>query len=148
MSESYRINAPDVTREVFENEVVIVDFIGGTYYSLDAIGTDIWKAMESGLSSTEIVADLCKSYDANPREIEREVRALLEQLVAENLILREPAGAGHTELNASLLLSESRPRRSFSAPVLAKFTDMQDLLLLDPIHDVDETGWPARPVKQ
>ena len=25
-----------------------------------------------------------------------------------------------------------------------RFTDMQDLLLLDPIHDVDETGWPVR----
>jgi hypothetical protein len=24
------------------------------------------------------------------------------------------------------------------------YEDMQDLLLLDPIHDVDETGWPAR----
>ena len=27
---------------------------------------------------------------------------------------------------------------------LAVYEDMQDLLLLDPIHDVDETGWPAR----
>ena len=24
------------------------------------------------------------------------------------------------------------------------YTDMQDLLLADPIHDYDETGWPAR----
>jgi hypothetical protein len=27
-------------------------------------------------------------------------------------------------------------------PVLNKYTDMQDLLLLDPIHEVDERGWP------
>jgi len=146
MSESFRINAPDVTREVFENEVIIVDFIGGTYYSLDAIGTDIWKAMESGVSSSEIVVALCKSYDGNPKDIEAGVSDLLEQLVAENLIVEEPVGAGRAD--ASLSLSESRPRRSFCAPVLAKFTDMQDLLLLDPIHDVDETGWPARSVKQ
>ncbi len=29
-----------------------------------------------------------------------------------------------------------------------KYTDMQDLLLLDPIHEVDETkGWPTRDPK-
>jgi hypothetical protein len=32
---------------------------------------------------------------------------------------------------------------AFVAPVLHKHTDMQDLLLLDPIHEVDETGWPS-----
>jgi len=31
----------------------------------------------------------------------------------------------------------------FDAPVLHSYTDMQDVLLLDPIHDVDETGWPS-----
>jgi hypothetical protein len=35
-------------------------------------------------------------------------------------------------------------RATFIAPVLAVYTDMQDLLLLDPIHDVDEIGWPTR----
>jgi hypothetical protein len=27
-------------------------------------------------------------------------------------------------------------------PKLEKYTDMEDLLLLDPIHDVQEVGWP------
>jgi hypothetical protein len=30
----------------------------------------------------------------------------------------------------------------FHAPVLQVYSDMQDLLLLDPIHEVDATGWP------
>jgi hypothetical protein len=32
----------------------------------------------------------------------------------------------------------------FTPPALTKFTDMQDLLLLDPIHDVGSGGWPAK----
>ncbi len=28
---------------------------------------------------------------------------------------------------------------------LAKYADMQDLLALDPIHEVDEEGWPEAP---
>jgi hypothetical protein len=33
----------------------------------------------------------------------------------------------------------------FEPPVLEKFTDMQDLILLDPVHEVDERGWPHVP---
>ncbi len=32
---------------------------------------------------------------------------------------------------------------AFEAPKLEKFTDMQDLVLLDPVHEVDDVGWPA-----
>ena len=35
------------------------------------------------------------------------------------------------------------PQEGFVAPQLHKYTDMQELLLLDPIHDVDQEGWPA-----
>ena len=30
----------------------------------------------------------------------------------------------------------------FTTPTLEIFSDMQDILLLDPVHDVDERGWP------
>ena len=36
-------------------------------------------------------------------------------------------------------------RQPFSTPVLETYTDMQDLLTLDPIHDVDpQQGWPIQ----
>jgi len=27
-------------------------------------------------------------------------------------------------------------------PKIEIFSDMQDILLLDPVHDVDQSGWP------
>ena len=40
-----------------------------------------------------------------------------------------------------------RPHGEHGGPVMEVFTDMEDILLLDPIHDVDydAAGWPARP---
>ena len=38
--------------------------------------------------------------------------------------------------------SSKTEKLGFEAPILQKYTDMQDLLLLDPIHEVDEAGWP------
>ncbi len=42
---------------------------------------------------------------------------------------------------------ETLPPGKPGGPVMEVFTDMEDILLLDPIHDVDydAAGWPARP---
>jgi hypothetical protein len=34
--------------------------------------------------------------------------------------------------------------RPYSPPKLSAYTDMQELLLLDPVHEVDDAGWPSR----
>ena len=40
----------------------------------------------------------------------------------------------------------SATRRAFAEPRVETFSDLQDLFLVDPIHDVDEAGWPhAKP---
>jgi hypothetical protein len=33
----------------------------------------------------------------------------------------------------------------YQAPILEKFTDLATMLLLDPVHDVNEEGWPHLP---
>ena len=40
--------------------------------------------------------------------------------------------------------TNSKPEKlSFSPPTLEKYTDMEELLALDPIHEVNEVvGWP------
>ncbi len=35
-------------------------------------------------------------------------------------------------------------KKSFCLPIIEKYTDLEELLLLDPIHEVDESGWPKQ----
>ena len=43
----------------------------------------------------------------------------------------------------STALPDVKVNGGFDEPVLHKYEDMKDMLLLDPIHDVDdEAGWP------
>ena len=35
-------------------------------------------------------------------------------------------------------------RRTYVTPAFDRYTDMAELLLIDPVHDVDEAGWPFR----
>jgi hypothetical protein len=143
MSECFEINGSEVSREVFDDEVIVVDFLGGFYYSLDSTATDIWKAMEKGLSRAEIVNALRREYLGELQEIEAGVNQLLDTLLKENVVISVPAASAPANDEGSTP-GQLAPQRPFRMPVLSKFTDMQDLLLLDPIHDVDNTGWPAR----
>jgi hypothetical protein len=59
----------------------------------------------------------------------------LGELEREGLI--RPAERPAERLNASTGQS-----RQFVPPVLERYDDMEDLLLLDPVHDVDAQGWP------
>jgi hypothetical protein len=86
------------------------------------------------------------AWDGDAAQIETAVSALLDELLQERLVvLGDDAEAGRGAVGAG---ATSAVSRSFTPPVLSRYTDMQDLLLLDPIHDVDETGWPARAVKK
>ena len=75
-------------------------------------------------------------YQADASVAAAAVQALVTALAAEDLV--QPTG----EAAAQPAYSNGQ-RAPFVAPVLQKHTDMQDLLLLDPIHEVDETGWPS-----
>jgi len=141
----FRVNSPSVIHQTFVSEVVIVNLEAGTYFSLRGSGAEIWDGILRRLSEDEIVADLLRPGEAmGGREgIDEAVRALCVELLREGLIV--PAGPqGDHALGAESGAQErvSARCRPYEPPVFEKFTDMRELLLLDPIHELDEMGWP------
>jgi hypothetical protein len=134
----YGISKPQIIREQFDEEVVIVDLDSGNYYSLSGAGGEVWSGLEKGASQAEIVARLHALYEAEETVIAAAIDSLLTELQSEDLISARseegglPYPAGDTPA----------ARTAWEVPVLQKFTDMQALLLLDPIHEVDSAGWP------
>jgi len=142
----FKINTSQVTHETLEGEVIIIHLKSGTYYSLQNVGASIWNLIESGTNVGEIIEQITHQFDGNRSEIENAVKRLISELREGNLI--EPATSedlAHKsvpEIATEVHSTTEKPR--FETPVLEKYEDMQDLLLLDPIHEVDETGWPHR----
>jgi hypothetical protein len=135
---SYRVNAPDVIHQVIDGEAVIINLSRGFYYSLDRVGAEVWDALAQGRSRAEVVAVIAAAYEG--QGVDAAVTALVDELVAEELIVER---AGHACEGGEATRSERRG--VFEPPILRKYTDLQDLLLLDPIHQVDEAGWPQTP---
>jgi hypothetical protein len=133
----YRINTPQIVHETIDDETIIIDFESGTYYSVREVANQIWGWLQSGTHIDQIVAHTLDSYAGDRQEIESSVRLFISQLAQEALIVESEESA----------LPPALPRataETFTPPVLERYTDMQDLLLLDPIHEVDEQGWPQR----
>jgi len=141
----FGVNRPAVVYEIIDDEVIIIEFDSGNYYSLDKTGTDVWRLIERGATRAEIAAEITRVYGGPPAFIAEAVDRLLAELRRESLIVPDEAGGSEDGQGSSALIeSDSAAERPvFEPPVLQKYTDMQELLTLDPIHEVDEAGWPA-----
>ncbi len=138
METEYRLNAPKVISETIDGETIIINLESGNYFSLNASGGDLWQELARNAPRTAILQSLCQRYGLNTDEAKVDIEDFFARLLQENLIVDRPAASPAKEL-PSQISGDARP---YEKPALLKYEDMQDLLLLDPIHDVDEAGWP------
>ncbi len=140
-TEQYRLNQPAVISEVVDGEAVIVNLDSGAYFSLRDTGCVIWNLLIQGMALSDVVKTVEDQYGEAGHVIDAAVRALVAELLSERLLV--PANSSAMDQNLALPPGvENGARMPFRRPVLEKFTDMAELLLLDPIHEVQGTGWP------
>jgi hypothetical protein len=140
-----RIRTPLVIHETVDDEVVIVNLESGTYYSLVGTGALVWNALEQTATAGEVTNHLRAAFANSADEIAESVTAFLSELLREGLIVAtEPDDPPSSARPATAKLTEPIATPAlFTTPVLEKFSDMQELILLDPVHEVEEDkGWP------
>ena len=132
----YELGDPAViSARVFDDEIVIASFATGVYYSLRFTAAEIWLGLMAGLPADRVVQAIASHCTAEQQQWADAAWSFIRALENEQLI--RP-----TERP----IDESwRPRLAngpLEPPMFERFTDMEELLLLDPIHDVGKTGWP------
>lgn len=132
----YQLRSSDVTGKVIDGEAIIMNLATGAYYSMDGAGAALWELLELGCSRDEAVNALADRYAVDPEVLSRDVNAVIEDLLAEELIAE---AGGRVAPTAIPVLGT---RSEYTAPSLQKFTDMADLLALDPpMPGLDESAW-------
>jgi coenzyme PQQ synthesis protein D (PqqD) len=133
----FRSNSPPVIQETIDGETIMVNLDTGSYYWLDPLASYVCGSLEDGASTEEVVDEVSRRFPAERHVVEREVQALADRLVEEALLV-SANGAERAERAPR----EFPALTAFEAPVFKTYTDMQELLLLDPVHDVGVEGWP------
>ncbi len=65
---------------------MILHLGNGTYFGLDAIGARLWDALKAGEPPISICDSLLETYDVEPDRLAADLRALLEELVSNDLV--------------------------------------------------------------
>ena len=139
--EKYQIDRSRIIFEQFEDETVLVNTETGYYYSLSNTGSEVLRLLEEGCSAMDLPIILFgDSEEARPR------RSIVEEFVerlADESIITARASDYPSQISRESGLALYGAGVDYEAPVLERFDDVRDLLLIDPIHQVDqEYGWP------
>lgn len=130
---SYEVPGPDIVFERFDGDLVVLNLSTGKYFGLNPAAAVLWDALVTGVPAADLVA-----AGAAPGLLE----GFLSQLAAHGLLVATPATKPvvlKPEAAAALAALSDVPQ-------IEVFDDLADLILADPIHDVDaEAGWPHLP---
>lgn len=132
------VTNPQVIHETIEGETIIIDLGSGTYFSLQGSAPAIWNAISRGQNENQIIERLRSLYGPETPEVESTVTAFVQELIDSSLIA---PGNGEADTAAAEPVSAGQPE-PFAPPRLERYTDMQEIILLDPVHKVDSQGWP------
>jgi len=156
LARRYRVDRPVVADEFIAGELVVIHFDTGTYHGIRGSGVGVWQLLDAGLSLGELLAELAVRHSGVDAAAVAAVLEFVAGLERQRLIV-PCADAGSIEVASGA--SRSGASRSgvsgsgvsgsgvsqgapFVAPELDTRDDLRDFLVLDPIHDVDERGWP------
>jgi len=103
-----------VAGETVDGETIVLNLLTGAYHSLQGEAAQVWGTITSS-----------ETHEVDPR---------IDQILADFLAAEIIEWSGARNL----------PTPSVDARVvgLTSYTDMTELLAADPIHEVDERGWP------
>jgi hypothetical protein len=127
MSTWFRLNSPAVVFDASADDTVIINLVSGRYFRLNAASSLAWNALLASGSRDAFVGSA-----GNAPELVASIDSMIGALTAENLIV--PAGETTAEATSW----------TFAGFSLESFSDLEDILGLDPIHEADpDKGWPA-----
>ena len=131
---SYQLNTPSCIAEAVDDDLIVINLATGRYYNMRHEAVACWHALTQGSTPADLLA-------ANDWDDTQQARfnGFVQYLLLEQLLVPSPEPA--PDRDERRIVCEAG-REPFHIDV---FTDMEEMLLLDPIHDASvDTGWPHK----
>lgn len=128
---------PLLISQQFDSEVVLANYQNGVYYNLDGSAAQVWLGLKANRTVEEIASALAAATGGDAASVTPQVQAFVDSMLAEGLIA-EAAADADVETWTPVLSG------AFAAPEFQRFDNLRELLLMDPVHDAGDEGWPLR----
>ena len=138
---TFRLNEPRVVADTIDGEVLAIDMATGAYVNLRDWSTFVWSHLLNGATVDGAQQALSQHVGEAPDDA---VAVFADRLHTEGLVVPgDPVASGDSQADGAAI---DVPTAPWSGLTVESFTDMADLLGLDPIHDADAAlGWPSKP---
>ena len=115
-----------VTADVFDGEVVLICISTGLYFSLRGAAAALWAALP--VSEPDILG----MFGDLPESDLASVQFAWGQLKEHELVVASDGS------------SQEPAKVAFEVPVVEVYSDLAELITLDPVHEVGAKGWPEK----
>lgn len=132
------INNDKVYANLADGQYVILNFVSGSYYSLNTTSTAALQDLLEGASEANVATALKGIYpDSAAEEL---LASFVGRLLELEVVCQDGTEATGAAANCSALKAEDALELTVD-----EFNDVADLLLMDPIHEVkNDAGWPEK----
>ena len=132
----YKLNEEKMFFDIADGQAVVINFLIGMYYGTTAWGSAILERLVKG-NAPEEIAKAVKVLPGCPEDVDARLDAFLAGLQEKEILVQGEVHPGGGEPIGDAALTDG-----FDLS-LSEFSEVQDLILADPVHDVDvEQGWP------
>lgn len=121
---------------------MIIHLETGAYFALAGVAADCWSVAAAGGTGTDVVEAVVLRYRADPEAVRADVDRFLAELQNHGLLEPSPQNAPPNG-GAALPPTNGDDPPQYASPVVEKYDDLEELLMFDPVHEVDEAGWPV-----
>ena len=83
-SQKVTLSQAALSQEV-SGETVILDLGSESYFGLNEAGTRIWQLLQEGKGLQQVFDTMLAEFEVEPEQLERDITALLEELVQAEL---------------------------------------------------------------
>jgi hypothetical protein len=136
----YALNQPPIVGEVIDGEVMVINLDSGVYYSVTGAGAAVWPMLIGGATLREISDRVAGHYGADAASVERDVDTFVARLADEAILRSRPDDSDAGSFDAV----GQWPAVKYPGFGFERYDDMQALLVIDPVHEVGDFGWPSR----
>lgn len=134
-----RCNEEEVVAKIIDGEAILINLVTGLYYSMDGTGALIWSLIQAGEPVEHMAASLAAAYEVSQEQAAIDVDHVVGELLEHRLVIPHDSSSA---TSSAAVPSANGARLPYVAPALNSYTDMGDLLALDPpVPGFEDISW-------
>lgn len=132
----YKLNEEKMFYDIADGQAIVINIVTGMYYGTSDLGSKVLDVLIQGKAPQQIIEKI-KNNEGCVVDIDQHVERFIAALTEKEILISDEQPYSQESLGDFVVVDGDYSLE------LNEFAEVQDLLLADPVHDVEaDIGWP------